>query len=298
MGFFKKIGNALKKTREAIARKIDALLSHGEINDDFFDDLTDILISCDVGVKTSLEIVEELRLSARKNKIRTAEEVRAELKRILKELFKEEEPLTIEYPAIITIIGVNGVGKTTTIGKMAKYFKENKKDVLLVAGDTFRAAATNQLNEWALRTKTRIVKQGEGADAASVVFDGIASAKARKTDVVLVDTAGRLHTKTNLMEELKKIDKIVNREYPEAHKYTFIVLDATTGQNALSQISAFNDFVKIDGIVLTKLDGTAKGGVVIAIEKEYKLPVVFVGVGEGENDLEQFDSDEFVESLF
>ncbi len=298
MGFFKKIGNALKKTREAIARKIDSLLSHGEIDDDFFDDLTDILISCDVGVKTSLEIVEELRLSARKNKIRTAEEVRAELKRILKELFNEEEPLTIEYPAIITIIGVNGVGKTTTIGKMAKYFKENKKDVLLVAGDTFRAAATNQLNEWALRTKTRIVKQGEGADAASVVFDGIASAKARKTDVVLVDTAGRLHTKTNLMEELKKIDKIVNREYPEAHKYTFIVLDATTGQNALSQISAFNDFVKIDGIVLTKLDGTAKGGVVIAIEKEYKLPVVFVGVGEGENDLEQFDSDEFVESLF
>lgn len=298
MGFFKKIGNALKKTREAIARKIDSLLSHGEINDDFFDDLTDILISCDVGVKTSLEIVEELRLSARKNKIRTAEEVRAELKRILKELFNEEEPLTIEYPAIITIIGVNGVGKTTTIGKMAKYFKENKKDVLLVAGDTFRAAATNQLNEWALRTKTRIVKQGEGADAASVVFDGIASAKARKADVVLVDTAGRLHTKTNLMEELKKIDKIVNREYPEAHKYTFIVLDATTGQNALSQISAFNDFVKIDGIVLTKLDGTAKGGVVIAIEKEYKLPVVFVGVGEGENDLEQFDSDDFVESLF
>ena len=298
MGFFKKIGNALKKTREAIARKIDSLLSHGEIDDDFFDDLTDILISCDVGVKTSLEIVEELRLRARKNKIRTAEEVRAELKRILKELFKEEEPLTIEYPAIITIIGVNGVGKTTTIGKMAKYFKENKKDVLLVAGDTFRAAATNQLNEWALRTKTRIVKQGEGADAASVVFDGIASAKARKTDVVLVDTAGRLHTKTNLMEELKKIDKIVNREYPEAHKYTFIVLDAITGQNALSQISAFNDFVKIDGIVLTKLDGTAKGGVVIAIEKEYKLPVVFVGVGEGENDLEQFDSDEFVESLF
>lgn len=298
MGFFKKIGNALKKTREAIARKIDALLSHGEINDDFFDDLTDILISCDVGVKTSLEIVEELRLSARKNKIRTAEEVRAELKRILKELFNEEEALTIEYPAIITIIGVNGVGKTTTIGKMAKYFKENKKDVLLVAGDTFRAAATNQLNEWALRTKTRIVKQGEGADAASVVFDGIASAKARKTDVVLVDTAGRLHTKTNLMEELKKIDKIVNREYPEAHKYTFIVLDATTGQNALSQISAFNDFVKIDGIVLTKLDGTAKGGVVIAIEKEYKLPVVFVGVGEGENDLEQFDSNDFVESLF
>lgn len=298
MGIFKKIGNALRKTREAIARKIDALLSHGEIDDDFYDELTDILISCDVGVKTSLDIVEQLRLSARKEKIRTAEEVKAKLKQILKNDFASLNQITIDYPAVITIIGVNGVGKTTTIGKLAKYFKDNKKDVLLVAGDTFRAAAANQLNEWASRTKTKIVKQNEGADAASVVFDGIASAKARKTDVVLVDTAGRLHTKTNLMEELKKIDRVITREYPQAHHYTFIVLDATTGQNALSQISAFNDFVKIDGIILTKLDGTAKGGVVIAIEKDYALPVVFVGVGEGENDIEQFNSDEFVDNLF
>lgn len=298
MGIFKKIGNALRKTREAIARKIDALLSHGEINDDFYDELTDILISCDVGVKTSLDIVEQLRLSARKEKIRTAEEVKAKLKQILKNDFASLNQISIDYPAVITIIGVNGVGKTTTIGKLAKYFKDNKKDVLLVAGDTFRAAAANQLNEWASRTKTKIVKQNEGADAASVVFDGIASAKARKTDVVLVDTAGRLHTKTNLMEELKKIDRVITREYPQAHHYTFIVLDATTGQNALSQISAFNDFVKIDGIILTKLDGTAKGGVVIAIEKDYALPVVFVGVGEGENDIEQFNSDEFVDNLF
>lgn len=298
MGIFKKIGNALRKTREAIARKIDALLSHGEINDDFYDELTDILISCDVGVKTSLDIVEQLRLSARKEKIRTAEEVKAKLKQILKNDFASLNQISIDYPAVITIIGVNGVGKTTTIGKLAKYFKDNKKDVLLVAGDTFRAAAANQLNEWASRTKTKIVKQNEGADAASVVFDGIASAKARKTDVVLVDTAGRLHTKTNLMEELKKIDRVITREYPQAHHYTFIVLDATTGQNALSQISAFNDFVKIDGIILTKLDGTAKGGVVIAIEKDYALPVVFVGVGEGENDIEQFNSDEFVNNLF
>ncbi len=297
MGIFKKIGNALKKTREAIARKIDALLSHGEIDDDFYDDLTDILISCDVGAKTSMEIVESLRLHARKNKIRTAEEVKNQLKTILKEEFENLEKVEIKYPAIITIIGVNGVGKTTTIGKMAKYFKNLKKDVLLVAGDTFRAAAANQLNEWATRTKTRIVKQGEGADAGAVVFDGIASAKAKNTDIVLVDTAGRLHTKTNLMEELKKIDKIINREYPEAHKYTFIVLDATTGQNALSQISAFNEFVKIDGIVLTKLDGTAKGGVVVAIEKDYGVPVVFVGVGEGEDDLEKFDSNDFINSL-
>ena len=298
MGIFKKIGNALRKTREAIARKIDALLSHGEIDDDFYDELTDILISCDVGVKTSLDIVEQLRLSARKEKIRTAEEVKAKLKQILKNDFASLNQISIDYPAVITIIGVNGVGKTTTIGKLAKYFKDNKKDVLLVAGDTFRAAAANQLNEWASRTKTKIVKQNEGADAASVVFDGIASAKARKTDVVLVDTAGRLHTKTNLMEELKKIDRVITREYPQAHHYTFIVLDATTGQNALSQISAFNDFVKIDGIILTKLDGTAKGGVVIAIEKDYALPVVFVGVGEGENDIEQFNSDEFVNNLF
>ena len=298
MGLFKKLGNALRKTREAIARKIDALLSHGEIDDDFYDELTDILISCDVGVKTSLDIVENLRIRARKNKIRNAEDVKNELKQILKEEFASLNQISIEYPAIITIIGVNGVGKTTTIGKMAKYFKDKKKDVLLVAGDTFRAAASNQLNEWASRTKTRIVRQGEGADSAAVVFDGIASAKAKNTDVVLVDTAGRLHTKTNLMKELKKIDRIISREYPQAHKYTFIVLDSTTGQNALSQISAFNEFVKIDGIILTKLDGTAKGGVIIAIEKEYSLPVVFVGVGEGENDIEEFDSDDFIDNLF
>lgn len=298
MGLFKKIGNALKKTREAIARRIDSLLSHGELDDDFYDELTDVLISCDIGVRTSMEIVDSLRERARKNKLRTAEDVRNELKNILKEEFASVDDIEIEYPAIITIIGVNGVGKTTTLGKLSKYFKNLKKDVTLVAGDTFRAAASNQLNEWAERTKTRIIKHAEGADAAAVVFDGISSAKAKKTDVLLVDTAGRLHTKTNLMEELKKIDKVINREYPEAHKYNFIVLDATTGQNALNQISAFNDFVKIDGIILTKLDGTAKGGVVIAIEKDYHLPVVFIGVGEGVDDLEKFDYNEFIDNLF
>lgn len=298
MGLFKKIGNALKKTREAIARRIDSLLSHGELDDDFYDELTDVLISCDIGVRTSMEIVDSLRERARKNKLRTAEDVRNELKNILKEEFASVDDIEMEYPAIITIIGVNGVGKTTTLGKLSKYFKNLKKDVTLVAGDTFRAAASNQLNEWAERTKTRIIKHAEGADAAAVVFDGISSAKAKKTDVLLVDTAGRLHTKTNLMEELKKIDKVINREYPEAHKYNFIVLDATTGQNALNQISAFNDFVKIDGIILTKLDGTAKGGVVIAIEKDYHLPVVFIGVGEGVDDLEKFDYNEFIDNLF
>ena len=298
MGLFKKIGQALKKTKDAITRKLDELLSHGELNNEFFDDLTDILISSDVGVNSSMEIVDELRYVCHKKKIRKGEDVKKELKSILKQYFLDAPKIEIEYPCIITIVGVNGVGKTTTIGKLASYFKGNKKEVTLVAGDTFRAAASSQLNEWAERTKTRIIKHAEGADAAAVVFDGISSAKAKKTDVLIVDTAGRLHTKTNLMEELKKIDKIINREYPEAHKYTFIVLDSTTGQNALSQIKAFDEFVKIDGIILTKLDGTAKGGVIIAIEKEYKLPVVFVGVGEGVKDLEPFNADEFVEGLF
>ena len=298
MGLFKKIGNALKKTREAWARKIDALLSHGEINDELFDDLTDILISCDIGVKASLEIVEELRQECRKQKVRKAEAVKGTLKQILISYFEDSPKIEIEYPAIITIIGVNGVGKTTTIGKLANYFKNQKKTVTLVAGDTFRAAASSQLNEWATRTKTRIIKHAEGADAGAVVFDGIASAKANNTDVLLVDTAGRLHTKTNLMAELKKIEKIIDREYPQAHKYNFIVLDATTWQNALSQINAFDEYCKIDGIILTKLDGTAKGGVIISIEKEYKLPVVFVGTGETMDDLEKFNPKEFVEELY
>ena len=298
MGIFKKIGNALKKTREAIARKFDALLSHGELDDDFYDELCDILISCDCGVRTSMDIVDDLRIRARKGKLRTSEEVKKEVKEGISEKFKDFENFEVKYPCIITIIGVNGVGKTTTIGKLSQYFKNQKKEVTLVAGDTFRAAASNQLNEWAERTKTRIIKHAEGADAAAVVYDGISSAKAKNTDVLLVDTAGRLHTKTNLMEELKKINKVINREYPEANKYNFIVLDATTGQNALNQINAFSEFVKIDGIILTKLDGTAKGGVIISIEKEYHLPVVFVGVGEGVDDLERFDSKEFIENLF
>ena len=298
MGLFKKIKNALKKTKDAITRKIDELLSHGELNDEFFDDLTDVLISADVGVNSAMEIVEELREIVHKKKIRKGDDVKVELKNILKQYFFDAPKIEIKFPCIITIVGVNGVGKTTTIGKLASYFKNMKKEVTLVAGDTFRAAASSQLTEWAERTKTRIIKHAEGADSAAVVFDGIQSAKAKRTDVLIVDTAGRLHTKTNLMEELKKIDKIINREYESANRYTFIVLDSTTGQNALSQIKAFDEFVKIDGIILTKLDGTAKGGVIVAIEKEYKLPVVFVGVGEGVGDLELFDAEDFVEGLF
>ena len=298
MGFFKKLANALKKTKEAFSRKIDALLSHGELDDDFYDDLTDLLISCDLGVRPAMEVVDELRLYARKNKIRSANEVKDALKLILTEQLESSPKIEFEFPVVITIIGVNGVGKTTTIGKLAKYFSDQKKSVTLVAGDTFRAAASEQLTMWAERSKTRIIKHAEGADAAAVVFDGIASAKAKKTDVLIVDTAGRLHTKTNLMEELKKINKVTVREYPEAQKLTFIVLDATTGQNAVNQISAFNEYVQIDGIVLTKLDGTAKGGVVVAIERDLKKPVVFVGTGEGIDDIELFDAKTFINEMF
>ena len=298
MGFFKKIGDALKRTKEAFSRKLDSLFSGGEINDDFYEELTDILVSSDVGFTTSEEIVDRLRIYARKNKIRKAEEVKKALQTILAEMMEEVEPIKIEYPAIITVVGVNGVGKTTTIGKLAGYFKDNKKDVTLVAGDTFRAAASDQLTEWANRNKVRIVKHSEGADAAAVVFDGIQSAKAKKTDVLIIDTAGRLQTKTNLMEELKKIDKVITREYPEANRYNLIVLDATTGQNALSQIEHFNEYIKLDGIVLTKLDGTAKGGVVFSIAQDYNLPVVFVGTGEALGDIETFDAKEFVDNLY
>lgn len=298
MGLFKKIAEALRKTREAFRRKLDALFSHGELNDEFYEELEDILISSDVGVESAMEICEELRTRARKEKLRTAEDVRGLLKEIIEEDMQAENDFKIEYPAVITIVGVNGVGKTTSIGKLANYFKNQKKDVCLVAGDTFRAAASEQLSEWAARNKVRVIKHEEGADAAAVVFDGITSAKARKTDVLIVDTAGRLHTKTNLMEELGKINRVIEREYPEANKYTFIVLDATTGQNALSQIEHFNDYVNLDGIILTKLDGTAKGGVVITISREYNLPVVFIGVGEGINDLEEFNAKDFVDNLF
>ena len=298
MGLFKKIAEALRKTREAFRRKLDALFSHGELNDEFYEELEDILISSDVGVESAMEICEELRTRARKEKLRTAEDVRGLLKEIIEEDMQAENDFKIEYPAVITIVGVNGVGKTTSIGKLANYFKNQKKDVCLVAGDTFRAAASEQLSEWAARNKVRVIKHEEGADAAAVVFDGITSAKARKTDVLIVDTAGRLHTKTNLMEELGKINRVIEREYPEANKYTFIVLDATTGQNALSQIEHFNEYVDLDGIILTKLDGTAKGGVVITISREYNRPVVFIGVGEGINDLEEFNAKDFADNLF
>ena len=298
MELFKKIGNALKKTREAFAKKFESIFSGGELNDDFYEELTDILISCDVGFEVSEEIVDELRDYARKNKLRKAEEVKDALKEISSNILIELPSVEFKYTAIITVIGVTGVGKTTSIGKITKYFRDLKKDVTLVAGDTFRAAASDQLTEWANRNKVKIVKHTEGADSSAVVYDGISSAKAKGTDVLIIDTAGRLQTKTNLMEELRKMDRVINREYSEANRYNLIVLDATTGQNALSQIESFNEYMHIDGIILSKLDGTAKGGVVLSIARKLQVPVVFVGTGETIDDLEKFDSNEFVNNLF
>ena len=297
MGFFKNLFNGLKKTKDSIAKKLSMIFGKGELTDEFFDDLEAILIGSDMGVQTTQEIIDNVRMKCKKERIKTQEEftniLRQSIFDILNSGVKPEE----DYPMAVLVIGVNGVGKTTSIGKMANYYKSQKKDVMLVAGDTFRAAATNQLNEWANRAKVKIVKQDEGADSASVVFDGLTSAKAKNMDVVLIDTAGRLHVKENLMEELKKIDRVVDKTWSEVNYKKYIVLDATTGQNALSQVKYFNEAVGIDGIILTKLDGTAKGGVVIPIINELKVPVVFIGVGEGIDDLRPFDAKEFVEAI-
>jgi fused signal recognition particle receptor len=297
MALFKKIANALAKTRDALKRKLDAIFKR-ELNNDFFEKLEEVLITSDVGVYTSQLIIEQLKEEIHKNKIKKAEDAKKLLKDILLRNLSTSGVFEFKYPAIITIVGVNGVGKTTSIGKLAYYFKNLGKEVNLVAGDTFRAAASEQLTQWALKNKIKIIKQAEGADAASVVFDGISSAKAKNIDVLIIDTAGRLQTKTNLMQELSKIDRVVSREYNNANKYTFIVLDATTGQNALSQIKTFNEYVKLDGVILTKLDGTAKGGVVLAIVNQYEVPVAFVGLGEKIDDLEPFNSQDFIDNLF
>ena len=297
MGFFKKIFGALKKTKDALSQKISALFSRDKIGEEFYEDLTDVLISSDVSYSTADDIVEALRDKMIADRISEKEEVVEALKEVLCDKLDNAGELEIEYPAIITLIGVNGVGKTTTIGKLANYFKENGKSVVLAAGDTFRAAAGEQLSVWAQRANVKIVSHGEGSDPSAVVFDAVSSMKAKKTDVLIVDTAGRLHVKANLMEELKKIDRVGKREYPEANFYKFIVLDATTGQNALSQVAAFDDAVGIDGIVLTKLDGTAKGGFVISLCDENEIPVVFVGTGEGMGDIEKFDSQSFIDGL-
>ena len=296
MGLFAKIKNALKKTKDAIAYKLNKLFTGGVLNDGFYDELESILLSADIGSETTEQILDDLKKAIDKKHITSPADVRVELKRIMHDILDFELPEE-EYPLVVLIAGVNGVGKTTTIGKLANLFKRRGKSVTIVAGDTFRAAAADQLTVWADRAGVRIVKQAEGADAAAVVYDALQSAKSKKTDVTLIDTAGRLHNKVNLMEELKNIDRVIDREFPEAMRLNYIVLDATTGQNALSQVDLFNEAIDIDGIILTKLDGTAKGGVVLAIAGEEEVPVVYVGVGEGIDDLERFDIDGFVSAI-
>lgn len=296
MGLFSGLFKGLKRTKEVFSSLLSSIFKGGYKADEFYDELEFALISADVGVSAAAKIVENLKEKAGEEKIKDPEFIKQKLKEIIRECIESEE-LQIQYPCVIMIVGVNGTGKTTSIGKLANYFIKNNKSVLIAAADTFRAAASEQLSVWAKRAGVRIITQGEGADPSAVVFDAVKSAKAKNTDVLIIDTAGRLHNKTNLMEELKKMNRIILREYPESSKYNFIVLDATTGQNALMQARAFNQAVELDGIILTKLDGTAKGGVVIAINSESEIPVRFIGTGEKIDDIEPFNAESFVNSI-
>jgi len=297
MGFFSKIKAALSKTKNAIAYKLNKLFTGGVLTDDFYDELEMILISSDIGATVTERLLDELKKVIDKKKIRKTEDVKGELKILMKQMLDEHPLPRPPMPMIMLVVGVNGVGKTTAIGKLANRIKKSGRSVTIAAADTFRAAASDQLTVWAERAGCRIVKHAEGADPGAVVYDAIQSAKAQKTDVLLIDTAGRLHNKKNLMEELKKITRIIDRECEGASVVNFLVLDATTGQNAISQVEVFNEAIDIDGIILTKLDGTAKGGVVIGIVCELEVPVVYIGVGEGIDDIELFNSGEFVDAI-
>ena len=297
MGLFSKIKEGLFKTRGNMGAKMDELVENTvKIDDDFYDDLADIMVMADVGVKTAQEAVDQLRDKCEKEKIVDANRAKKEFAEIMAGMMRDE-PMKLESPSVVFIIGVNGVGKTTSIGKLAARMKLIGRRVLIVAGDTFRAAAAEQLTVWAERADVPIVKRGEGADPASVVFDGIQAAKARHADVLLVDTAGRLHNKAHLMEELKKMARIVSRDFPEAGMHALLVIDSTTGQNGLNQARVFTDVANLDGIILTKLDGTAKGGIAVAIRQELGLPVRYIGVGEGLDDMQPFDAKEFVDAI-
>ena len=299
MGFFDKIKEGLAKTKKAMADTLDAIFVGGELDDDFYEELTDCLILADLGVSTATKAVEKLRGYAEYKGLQTTEEAKAYLKLILADmLYVDDTALKMDTkPSVVLVIGVNGVGKTTTIGKIATRLVKEGKKVLLVAGDTFRAAAADQLEIWAERSGAMIVRQHEGADPASVVFDGIQSAKAKGSDLIIIDTAGRLHNKSNLMNELNKISRIVDRELPGCCRETLLVLDGTTGQNGLIQAKQFKEIAGVTAIALTKLDGTAKGGIVIAVADELQIPVKFIGVGEKAEDLMPFEGMPFVQAL-
>ena len=300
MGFFDKLKSGLSKTKNAIVGKIDALFKAlRRVDEELFEELEELLISADVGVATTEEILDELRDYVKENKIKESDEVKAELLRMLRALVGEHEPLKLDTtPSVILVIGVNGVGKTTSIGKISKELKSQGKKVVVAAADTFRAAAAEQLAVWCERAGVDIIRQNAGADPAAVVFDAINAVKSRRADVLIIDTAGRLHNKKNLMDELAKIDRVITRELPNASRETLLVLDATTGQNAVIQAKEFKDSAAITGLVLTKLDGTAKGGIVLSIKRELNIPVKFIGIGEQIDDMKPFDSEEFANALF
>ena len=300
-GFFKRLVSGLSKTRNSIASSINSVFSgFSKIDDDFYEELEEILIMADMGIHTTENVIESLKEKVKENKIKEPEECRELLVNSIKEQMKvDEKAYDFENEkSVVLLIGVNGVGKTTTTGKLASRYKMEGKKVLMAAADTFRAAAIEQLTEWSNRSGVDIIAQKEGSDPAAVLYDAVNAANARNTDILLCDTAGRLHNKKNLMEELKKISRIIEREYPEARREAFIVLDGTTGQNALAQAKQFSEVTDLTGIILTKLDGTAKGGIAIAIQSELNIPVKYIGVGEQIEDLQRFDSDAFVNALF
>lgn len=301
MGFFERLKDGLQKTRKNFTERIEVLVGmSAEIDDDFLDELEMILLSADVGAKTTEKLIEAVRQAARKKEIKGTEDVVPFLKKYLTQMLTEEGQRTriSGTPTVILVVGVNGVGKTTTIGKLANYFHLLNYKVMIAAADTFRAAASEQLEIWGKRAGCDVIKHAEGADPAAVVFDAMKAAIARKADILFIDTAGRLHNKANLMNELEKIHRVIKREIPEAPHETFLVLDATTGQNAITQAKVFTETANVTGVVLTKLDGTAKGGVVIAIREELGLPVKWVGVGEGIMDFRPFEPEKFVDALF
>ena len=297
MGLFNKLFGALKKTKEGFGEKLRVLFSKNKLGNEFYEELEEILISSDVSVSTAEEVVSRVKSQAIAERLKEESYATEILREVLTEMLEESEVEPPSYPCVIMLVGVNGVGKTTTVGKLAHYFLQQGKTVTVAAADTFRAAASEQLSVWAERAKVRIVKHEEGSDPSAVIFDAVSSAKAKGTDVVIIDTAGRLHVKENLMNELRKMDRVVTREYPDADFMKLLVLDATTGQNAVNQARVFDEAVELDGIVLTKLDGTAKGGFVFSLSSELSLPVIFAGVGEKMEDLEFFNSKEFVEAI-
>lgn len=301
MGFFQKLREGLAKTRQGMVDKVNELvLGYKRIDDSFFDELEEILILSDVGAANAMEMVGHIRERVKKERIDDTVKVKQLLQdEMVNILGDRSEPVRLtDQPTVIMVVGVNGVGKTTTIGKLAHRFKQEGRRVLLAAGDTFRAAAIDQLEVWGNRAGVEVIKQSEGSDPAAVIFDAIAAAKARKADVLICDTAGRLHNKVNLMEELKKVRRVMERELPGAPHEVLLVLDATTGQNAIAQAKQFGEATKVTGIALTKLDGTAKGGIVLAIAKELRVPVKLIGIGEGMEDLRDFDPRDFVAALF